>query len=168
MDPGNPDVMKEKPRNAKESFFAGGAGMHVILGGFLIGCFNNFSFLVSDIMNMDTAHLIISVPANTVEYARTMAFMVLVMCQLFYSLAVRNSSKSIFQIGIFSNKYLSGAILLGVLLQLIVIGIPAMQRAFHLQMLDLHGWIIAISLGLVPLMFNEIFKIFIRANSNNI
>ena len=104
-----------------------------------------------------------SAPENTVEYARTMAFMVLVMCQLFFSLAVRNSSKSIFQIGIFSNKYLVGAIVLGVLLQLIVIGIPVMQRAFHLQMLDLRGWLIAISLGLVPLLFNEIVKIFIRA-----
>jgi Ca2+-transporting ATPase len=92
-----------------------------------------------------------------------MAFMVLVMCQLFFSLAVRNSSKSIFQIGIFSNKYLAGAIVLGVLLQLIVIGIPVMQRAFHLQMLDLDGWLIAISLGLVPLLVNEIVKIFIRA-----
>jgi len=56
-----------------------------------------------------------------------------------------------------------GAILLGVLLQLVVIGIPFMQRAFHLQMLDLKGWIIAISLGLVPLLVNEIVKIFIRA-----
>jgi Ca2+-transporting ATPase len=91
-----------------------------------------------------------------------MAFMVLVMCQLFFSLAVRNSSKSIFQIGIFSNKYLVGAIVLGVLLQLFVIGISFMQRAFHLQMLDLGGWLIAISLGLVPLVVNEIVKIFIR------
>jgi Ca2+-transporting ATPase len=102
-------------------------------------------------------------PEDTVEYARTMAFMVLVICQLFFSLAVRSSSKSIFQVGIFSNKYLVGAIVLGVLLQLIVIGIPVMQRAFHLQMLDLKGWIIAISLGLVPLLVTEMVKIFIRA-----
>lgn len=53
--------------------------------------------------------------------------------------------------------------MLGVLLQLIVISIPVMQRAFHLQMLDLGGWLIAISLGLVPLFINEIVKIFIRA-----
>ncbi|MDP3180320.1 MAG: cation-translocating P-type ATPase C-terminal domain-containing protein, partial [Bacteroidota bacterium] len=104
-----------------------------------------------------------TVPVETVEYARTMAFMVLVMCQLFYSLAMRHSSKSIFQIGFFTNKYLVGAILLGIFLQLFVIEIPFMQRAFHLQMLDLGGWLIAISLGFVPLLFNEILKIFIRA-----
>jgi Ca2+-transporting ATPase len=162
MDPGNPDVMKEKPRNAKESFFAGGAGIHLILGGVLIGSLTIAAFWYGYYKH-GFSPFDHSAPEKTVEYARTMAFMVLVMCQLFFSLAVRNSSKSIFQIGIFSNKYLAGAIALGVLLQLIVIGIPVMQRAFHLQMLDLGGWLIAISLGLIPLLINEIVKIFIRA-----
>lgn len=161
MDTGNPDVMKEKPRNAKESFFADGAGIHLILGGVLIGALTIaafwFGYYEHGYSPFDK-----TAPVNTVEYARTMAFMVLVMCQLFFSLTVRNSSKSIFQIGIFSNKYLVGAIVLGVLLQLIVIGIPFMQRAFHLQMLDLEGWLIAIALGLIPLLMNEIVKIFIR------
>jgi len=162
MDPGNPDVMKEKPRDGKESFFAGGAGMHVITGGILIGALTIFAFWFG-YYEHGYNPFSDSVPLNTVEYARTMAFMVLVIAQLFYSLAVRNSSKSIFQIGVFSNKYLSGAILLGVLLQLLVIGIPVMQRAFHLQMIDVRAWLIVISLGLVPLFLNEIFKLFIRA-----
>jgi P-type Ca2+ transporter type 2C len=163
MDPGNPDVMKEKPRDAKESFFAGGTGFHLIFGGVLIGALTILAFWFG-YYEHGYSPFDHSAPENTVEYARTMAFMVLVMCQLFFSLAVRNSSKSIFQIGIFSNKYLVGAIVLGVLLQLIVIGVPLMQGAFHLQMLDLGGWLIAISLGLVPLLVNEIVKIFIRTN----
>ncbi|MEI8225541.1 MAG: cation-translocating P-type ATPase [Bacteroidota bacterium] len=162
MDPGNPDVMKEKPRDSKESFFAGGAGLHVILGGILIGALTILAFWFG-YYEHGYSPFDDSVPANTVEYARTMAFMVLVISQLFYSLAVRSSLKSIFQIGVFSNKYLTASIVLGVLLQLIVIGIPAMQRAFNLQMLDLRGWIIAIFLGLVPLLLNEFLKIFFRA-----
>ncbi|HKM92718.1 MAG TPA: cation-translocating P-type ATPase [Prolixibacteraceae bacterium] len=161
MDPGNPDVMKEKPRNAKESFFAGGAGLHLILGGMLIGALTIFAFWFG-YYEHGYSPFDKTAPQNTLEYARTMAFMVLVMCQLFFSLAVRNHSKSIFQIGIFSNKYLVGAIVLGVILQLAVITVPFMQRAFHLQMLDLRAWLIAISLGLVPLLINEIVKIFIR------
>jgi Ca2+-transporting ATPase len=164
MDPGNPDVMKEKPRQAKESFFARGAGVHIIIGGILIGVLTIiafwFGYYEHGYSPFDQA-----VPPNTVEYARTMAFMVLVMCQLFYALAVRSHSKSIFQIGVFTNKYLVGAILFGVVLQLLVISLPVMQRAFHLQMLDADGWIIAVSLGLVPLFFNEIYKIFIRVAS---
>ena len=166
MDPGSPDVMKEKPRDAKESFFAGNAGLHVILGGVLIGILTILAFWFG-YYEHGYSPFDHTVPVETVEYARTMAFMVLVMCQLFYALAVRNPSKSIFQIGVFSNKYLVGAILLGIFLQLFVIEVPVMQRAFHLQMLDLGGWVIAISLGLVPLLFNEILKIFIRASKKN-
>ena len=162
MDPGSPEVMKEKPRDIKESFFAGGAGIRVITGGVLIGVLTIFAFWFG-YYDHGFSPFNHSVPENTLEYARTLAFMVLVICQLFYSFAVRNSSKSIFQIGVFSNKYLAGSILLGVLLQLIVIGIPVMQRAFHLQMLDMRGWLIVFSLGLVPLALNEFFKIFIRA-----
>jgi Ca2+-transporting ATPase len=167
MDPGSPDVMKEKPRDAKESFFAGGAGLHMILGGVLIGALSIIAFW-SGYYEHGYSPFDHSAPAETLEYARTMAFIVLIMCQLFYALAVRNSSKSIFQIGIFSNKYLVGAIVLGVLLQLTVIEIPLMQRAFHLQMPDPEGWIIAILLGLVPLAINEIFKIFIRARKKDV
>jgi P-type Ca2+ transporter type 2C len=165
MDPGSPDVMNEKPRDSKESFFAGGAGLHVILGGVLIGALTVMAFWLGYYQKGYNPfdH---SIPPEILEYARTMAFMVLIMCQLFYSLAVRSSSKSIFQIGIFSNKYLIGAIVLGVFLQLIVIEIPVMQRAFHLQMLDFMGWLTAISLGLIPLIFNEFFKLFIRFQKN--
>ena len=162
MDPGSPDVMKEKPRDAKESFFAGGAGLHVILGGVLIGALSILAFWFG-YYERGFSPFDHTAPVETVEYARTMAFLVLVSCQLFYSLAVRSRYKSIFQIGIFSNRYLVGAIVLGILLQLTVIGIPVMQSAFHLQMPDPEGWIIAILLGLVPLVVNEFLKIFIRA-----
>src|SRR5690606_24377637 len=44
MDPGDPDIMKEPPRNPKESFFAGGAGYRVIGAGLLIGLLTIFAF----------------------------------------------------------------------------------------------------------------------------
>ena len=162
MDPGNPDVMKDKPRDSKESFFAGGAAFHIILGGILIGVLTIFAFWFG-YYEHGFSPFDDSVPSDTVEYARTMAFMVLVISQLFYSLALRSSVKSIFQVGVFSNKYLTASIILGVVLQLIVIGIPVMQRAFNLQMLDLKGWLMAFSLGLVPLIVNEFTKIVIRS-----
>ena len=163
MDPGNPDMMKGKPRNSAESFFANGSALQIILGGFLIGGLTIgafwFGYYEHGFSPYDN-----TVPEAVVEYARSMAFIVLVLCQLFYSMAVRDRLKSIFSIGLFSNKYLTGAIALGMLLQLPVIGIPFMQRAFHLQMPDLEGWIIAFILGLIPLIFSEIFKLFKRHN----
>jgi Ca2+-transporting ATPase len=162
MDPGSPDVMKEKPRPAKESFFANGAGIHVLLGGFLIGALTItayfFGYSEHGYSPFDK-----QVPQNTIEYARTMAFMVLVVCQLIYSLALRNERKSIFSIGIFSNKYLVGAILTGLALQLLVIGIPVIKSAFHLQMPDFRAWGIIFGLGFTPLVLNEVIKLFIRS-----
>ncbi len=161
MDPGNPDVMKEKPRPAKESFFANGAGVHVLLGGFLIGALTiiafYFGYYEHGYTPFDT-----QVPQNTTEYARTMAFMVLVVCQLVYSLALRDERKSIFSIGIFSNKYLIGAILTGLALQLIVVGIPVVKNAFHLQMPNIRAWGVILVLGFTPLILNEFIKIFVR------
>jgi len=163
MDPGSPDVMKDKPRPAKESFFANGAGIHVLLGGFLIGLLTIaayfFGYYEHGYSPFDK-----EATQNTVEYARTMAFMVLVVCQLFYSLALRNESKSIFNIGVFTNKYLVGAIIGGMALQLVVVGIPALQRAFHLQMPDIRAWGIIFALGLTPLALNEFIKVFVRAS----
>jgi Ca2+-transporting ATPase len=167
MDPGNPDVMNEKPRPAQESFFAKGAGRHVLLGGFLIGTLTILAFFWG-YYEHGYSPFDKQVPENTLEYARTMAFMVLVVCQLFYSLAMRNERKSIFRIGFFSNRYLVGAIVLGLALQLVVIGIPALQSAFHLQMPDLKSWGIIFALGLIPLIANELFKGYIRASKKNI
>jgi Ca2+-transporting ATPase len=161
MDPGNPDVMNEKPRPAKESFFANGAGLHVLLGGFLIGALTItayfFGYYEHGYSPFDQ-----QVPPNTIEYARTMAFMVLVVCQLVYSMAFRNERKSIFQIGVFSNKYLAGAILTGLALQLVVVAIPALRSAFYLQMPDIRAWGIIFALGFTPLILNEFIKLFIR------
>jgi len=161
MDPGDPDVMKEKPRPPKESFFAHGSGKRALAGGILIGVLTIFAywfgFYEHGYNPFDEL-----VPENVIGYARTMAFMTIVSCQLFYSLAFRNNIKSIFKIGVFSNKTLILAIVLGLLMQLIVIGIPAMQDAFKLQMLDSAAWINVIALGLVPLVINELFKIILR------
>jgi Ca2+-transporting ATPase len=166
MDPGNPDVMKEKPRPAKESFFANGAGLHVLLGGLLIGTLTITAYFLGYYENGFTP-FDKQAPQNIIEYARTMAFMVLVVGQLAYSLAFRDERKSIFRIGFFSNKYLVGAILAGLALQLVVVGIPAIRSAFHLQMPDMRAWGIIFALGITPLVLNEIVKIFIRASKKN-
>src|SRR5690606_9441140 len=103
-----------------------------------------------------------NIPDETLAHGRTMAFIVLAASQLFYSLAKRNNTKSIFQIGLFSNKYLIGAIIIGLLLQVLVINIPVLAAAFGMQPISLADWGIAIGLAFLPLIVNEIIKIFMR------
>ena len=164
MDPGDPDVMKLKPRNPKESFFSGGAGKHAIFGGMLIGLLTILAFY-SGFAKNGYSPFDKDIPVEVLEYARTMAFMVLISCQLFFALAMRNPSKSIFTVGLFTNRYLVGAIVLGLGLQWVLLAVPALREAFHLQVLDTEGAVTAILLGLIPLLTNELFKIWVRARN---
>ncbi len=167
MDPGDHDVMKHKPRNPKESFFARGAGIRSILGGVLIGILTLAAFYFGlwehgySFSNISTS--MGSEEFNyALSYARTMAFVVLAASQLFYSLSMRSATKSIFQVGLFKNKYLIGSIIFGLFLQLVVISVPTFAKAFDVQFLSLSDWGLVFVFALIPLFINEIIKIFMR------
>lgn len=127
VDPGDHDVMKNKPRDPKESFFAHGAGLY-----YCWWCFNRYFDLSCVLFRPDRIYNFFAeeIPEHVLEYARTMAFVVLASSQLFYSLSLRSESKSIFQIGIFSNIYLVGAIIVGLILQMSVIEIAPLAAMF--------------------------------------
>lgn len=56
----------------------------------------------------------------SVEVGRTMAFLTLGILELVHSFNIK-SEESIFKIGVLENKYLVGALVLGVILQVIVV-----------------------------------------------
>lgn len=162
VDPGDDAVMKKKPRNPKESFFAQGAGVRAIIGGLLIGGLTLLAFTIGLAERGVSLRDSMSAPDDVIVYARTMAFVVLATSQLFYSLTMRSETKSIFQVGFFKNKYLILSIIAGVVLQFGVITIPFLANAFKVHALPLNDWIIVFGLSLLPLIANEIIKIFMR------
>jgi len=168
VDPGDPDVMKYKPRNPKDSLFKG-ATLNLLLNGLLIGILTLTAFIVGIKYYSGTTTLFPLFPENISEdalrHAQTMAFVVLSVSQLVHSLNMRNEKKSIFQIGLFSNKYLIGAIVFGILLQDVIITIPAIAKVFSVHALSLMDWGFVTILALMPLLFNEIVKIFKRSSS---
>ena len=167
IDPGDKDVMKKKPRNPKESFFAGGSGLRAIIGGTLIGILTLLAFYFG--LNEHGYTLgSKNIPEDVLTYARTMSFVVLAASQLFYSLSMRNFTKSVFRIGLFSNMYLIGAIIAGFILQLGVISIPFLSNAFKVHNLSLRDWGIVILFALVPLIINEIIKVFMKGTEKTI
>ncbi len=157
VDPGDKDVMKRKPRDPKESFFAQGAGSRAILGGVLIGALTLAAFYFG-LHEYGYGLTSENISEEVLTYARTMAFVVLAASQLFYSLSMRNFTKSIFQIGLFSNMYLIGAIIIGFILQFGVITVPFLANAFKVHMLSFNDWTLVITFALIPLMLNEIIK----------
>ncbi|MDK2946746.1 MAG: P-type Ca2+ transporter type, partial [Geotoga sp.] len=82
--------------------------------------------------------------------------------QLVHSLNLRSFEKSIFKKGLFTNKYLIGAILLGIVLQAIIVSVPFLEEIFKVSSLNITDWSIVLGLSIVPLIINEIVKIFKR------
>ncbi|MBC2579482.1 calcium-transporting P-type ATPase, PMR1-type [Clostridium sp. DJ247] len=150
-DPGDPDVIKEKPRNPNEGLFSGRTGVLLILNGSLIGILTLIAFYIGN-----------RVYSNSLIHAQTMAFVVLSVSQLFYSLSMRSSRKTIFELGIFSNKFLIISIIIGIILQNIVISVPLFSSIFKVYYLTSRDWIFVILLSLVPLVINEGIKAFTR------
>lgn len=170
VDPGDHDVMKKQPRDPKESFFAGGAGVRAVIGGLLIGSLTLLAFAIGLSERGSSLFRSTEAPDDVIIYARTMAFVVLATSQLFYSLTMRSETKSIFQVGFFKNKYLILSIVTGVVLQFALISIPFLAKAFKVIALPMNDWLIVIGLSLLPLLANEFIKIFMRAyrKKNNI
>lgn len=168
MDPSDKDVMKEKPRDPNESLFAHGGGVKVILNGLLIGLLTLIAFVIGARMYTGAETLFPIFPANIPEdalrHARTMAFVVLSVSQLFHSFNMRHPEKSIFQLGFFSNKYLVGAVLIGILLQDIVITVPFLRNVFNVFDLNGKDWAIVAVLSVMPLLINEIAKLIKRTS----
>ena len=160
------DIMQNNPRDPKESFFARGAGSRVVLVGILFGLVSLGAFYLG-LMKFGYTYGSVNIPDDVLSYARTMAFVVLSTSQLLFALSMGHEEKTIFQIGIFTNSYLLGAIGIGFVLQLAVIVIPVFAEAFKVQVLGADGWATVISLAIIPLAVNELAKVF-RITSKNI
>ena len=151
VDPGDHGVMDKQPRSPKESLFAGRMGRLLIINGILIGVTTLIAFKLGERLY-----------PGSLMHAQTMAFVVLSVSQLFYSLTMRNETKSLFQVGVFKNKWLIGSIVFGIGLQFIIISVPVLASIFKVYALTLSDWGLVIGLSLVPFIINEFIKIFFR------
>lgn len=81
---------------------------------------------------------------NDTELIRTMMTMLLCFESLFLSLSLRSFGKSIFRWDIFSNKYLTGAIVIGLILMVSAVYFTPLSDMLQLVPLPLEAWLIII------------------------
>ena len=162
VDPEDPDVMKEKPRHAKESLFSGSVPF-LIFNGVIIGLLTLIAFIAGAKFYTGDTNLFPLFPEriddDALLHAQTMAFVVLSFSQLVHSFNLRSRTKSIFSIGIFTNKYLVFSLLIGVLMQVCIISIPPLANIFGVHALTLRDWGFVLLLSIIPLVVNEIIKL---------
>lgn len=149
VDPGDKNVMDNKPRDPKESLFKH-EGVFMVVNGIFIGALTLLAYQIG-------LH-----KYGSVVHAQTMAFVVLSVSQLFHALNLRHPKKSIFQVGLFTNKYLIFSIIIGIFLQDIIITVPFLRSVFDVFDLTMNDWMIVSLFAIAPLILNEVAKIFKR------
>ena len=143
------DVMTEKPHKKDEGVFSGGAGLSIIAEGCMIGALALLAYTIGRIWFDPN-------PAEPV-FGRTMAFAVLSFSQLTHSFNMR-SDHSIFEIGVFSNRKLVGAVAICAVLMASVITLKPLTVIFGTSTLNFTQWLIVIVLSLVPVLAVEAEK----------
>jgi Ca2+-transporting ATPase len=126
----------------------------VIGNGVLIGLLTLFAFRFG--MRLYPGSLV---------HARTLAFAVLSLTQLFHAFNMRHLRKSLFSLGLFSNPLLIGALLLGAALQIGVISVPALASVFRVFPLSGRDWLFVAMLAVIPIFCNEIVKLIRRGRA---
>lgn len=146
LEPPEKNIMNRPPRDSRKSIFADGLMGKIVVEGFMIGMFTILAFFIGN-------------KYYGIEVARTMAFISLGMLELIHSFNVK-SEESIFKVGLFENKYLLGAFVLGTVLQLGIIFVPSLAEIFKLTQLNATQWLITIVISIAPIIIVEIQKKF--------
>ena len=139
------DIMKHKPKPKNEGLFAHGLGIKVILQGFMFGILALVAFKIGESAT------------GTLAGGQTLAFMTLAISQSIQAYNMR-SEKSLFKIGIFTNKTLNWSFLASIALLAIVLFTPV-RIPFGLELLSVNLYLIGLALAIVPLIVMEVSKV---------
>jgi P-type Ca2+ transporter type 2C len=102
--------------------------------------------------------------SGTMRYAQTMAFTTLVFFSLFTVFNARSDERSAF-VGLFSNTWLWGAVLVSLVLQAAVVYLPFLQQAFSTVGLSVGDWLRCAAVASSVLWLRELSKVVTRATS---
>ena len=128
FEPKEPDIMQRPPRDHQTPLLTGELIGRILLVSLilLVGAFGSFEWALGK--------------GASDAYARTVAVNVFVMAEVFYLFNCRSLSKSMFQLGVFSNPWIWVGVASMVALQLLFTYAPFMNRMFHSVPLGLDAW----------------------------
>ena len=121
------NIMQRPPRPPKESVFANGRGIHMLWVG------------------MFMAGIALSLQGLAIRngwHWQTIVFNVLCLCQMAHVVAIRSHSRSLFTIGLFSNRPLIASVVITLCLQFAVTYTPWLQSIFKTESLTLNEFML--------------------------
>jgi Ca2+-transporting ATPase len=148
MEPPEQDIMERPPRPPGEPVITRSRGLLILYHGGLMALAALAGFWL--VYEND--------PANLAQ-ARTTAFGITAGSQLFFSFGCRSHHRTLFQLGLFTNPYLFGAIVISGGLQLGTVLFPFAQTVFETTMPTARSWGIIMVLAILPVTIIEISKL---------
>jgi magnesium-transporting ATPase (P-type) len=147
FEPKEPGIMERQPRDPRTPLLSGNLlkrlGLVSLL--FLIGAFGLFEWMI----RFRTA---------TLAEAQTVATNVIVVGELFYLFNCRSLTRSMFRIGVFTNKAAIGGAVGMLLLQLLFTYTVPMNRLFHTAPIIWDAWVAIAAFGLAVYAIVEVEK----------
>ena len=124
VEPSDSEVMKDKPRAAKESILTGKFLSKIAVDGWVIGTMTMIAFLTG-------------YHQNGALLGSTYAFGTLCLTRLFHGFNCKSDHPVIFTKKFFNNKWLLGAFLLGAALITAVLTVPGLETVFKVETLSM-------------------------------
>ena len=162
VDPISDDVMARKPRPRSQRIIDARMGLGVLETGVVMAVLTLLTldlFLPGGLIAPVDAWL--GAGPHSLELARTAAFTVLVLAQLFNCFNARSESASAFRAA-FSNRWLWAAVALSVALQAAVVHLPFLNLAFGTVPLSASQWGVCVAMASGVLWFSEARKLLRR------
>lgn len=168
VDTVDPDVMKRLARRSTEQIIDKRLGILILFQGFLIAMSTLLAYTyvlyygtsaIPDYLyhwfrNEAAPHLL----RGDIELARTIAFCVMVVSQLFHSFNCRNQKRSLFEIGVFTNKKLLLATGISLAIQVAIVYTPFFEDIFRVRPLGLIDWITVFGFSSLTFIIMEVVK----------
>ncbi|MDU4939402.1 MAG: cation-translocating P-type ATPase [Clostridium sp.] len=148
MEKSNKDLLKDKPRDSKESILTKDFMIEIAFEGLLIALFTIIAF-----------HIGLSTGND--EVASTMAFSTLCLARLFHGFNCRGK-KSVFGLGVFSNKFSWYAFGAGLVFLNAVLFIPPLQNLFQVASLSGSLVLAIYLLAFFPTLIIQVYKVFAK------
>ena len=155
VDPADEGIMKQQPRPVGEGVLTARMWRGIVFVGVIMA--------IGTLYVLDA-----SLPggfvagAGDLRYAQTMTFTTLMLFQIFNVVNARSDEKSAF-VGLFTNGWLWAAMGGSVALQVFVVYVPSLQRAFGTTALSARDWVFCIAVASSVLWLREASKAIARA-----
>jgi Ca2+-transporting ATPase len=157
LDPADPEVMDQPPRPTGERVVTGRMWGGIVFVGAVMAA---GTLLVLD---AGLPGGLIDRPGN-MRYAQTLAFTTLMLFQMFNIFNSRSDHRSAF-VNLFRNRWLWIAVAASLLLQVAVVYIPVMQRAFSTTPLNAMDCLLCAGVASSVLWLRELSKIVVRRST---